>query len=304
MKRLPPLAPGPIKDRQSMLFLEHCKLDVENGVMVAHHAEGNRTQIPLGSIASILLEPGTSITHEAVKLAATVGTLLIWVGEAAVRLYACGQPGGARSDHLLYQAKLALDDRLRLNVVRKMFEIRFGVTPPTRRSVDQLRGMEGVRVRENYRELADRFGIKWNGRRYDRNAWQFADAPNRCLSTATSCLYGVAEAAILAAGYAPAIGFLHTGKARSFVFDIADLVKFETVVPAAFQAVGEGKTSSSEVRYLCRNYFRETRLLMRLIPLIDEVLSAGGIDKPSAPDDSQPVAFSDRKGVGDPGMRT
>ena len=51
------------------------------------------------------------------------GTLLVWVGEAGVRLYAAGQPGGARSDRLLYQAKLALDDDARLKVVRKMYEL-------------------------------------------------------------------------------------------------------------------------------------------------------------------------------------
>ena len=47
--------------------------------------------------------------------------------------------------------------------------------------------------------------------------------PNRCLSAATACLHGLTEAAVLAAGYAPAIGFLHTGKPLSFVYDIADL---------------------------------------------------------------------------------
>jgi CRISPR-associated protein Cas1 len=85
-----------------------------------------RKHIPVGSVASIMLEPGTRISHAAVKLAAITGTLLIWVGEAGVRLYSSGQPGGARSDKLLYQAKLALDENLRLRVVRKMFEMRFG----------------------------------------------------------------------------------------------------------------------------------------------------------------------------------
>jgi len=69
-----------------------------------------------------MLEPGSRVSHAAVALAARVGCLLIWVGEAGVRLYSAGQPGGARSDRLLYQAKLALDEEARLKVVRKMYE--------------------------------------------------------------------------------------------------------------------------------------------------------------------------------------
>jgi CRISPR-associated protein Cas1 len=180
----------------------------------------------------------------AVVLAARAGTLLLWVGEAGVRLYAAGQPGGARSDRLLYQAKLALDEEARLKVVRKMYQLRFNEEAPARRSVDQLRGIEGARVRELYKLLAERHGVNWSGRRYDPAQWDAADVVNRCLSSATSALYGLAEAAILAAGYAPAIGFLHTGKAQSFVYDLADIFKFETVVPQAMRvaaATQQGK---------------------------------------------------------------
>ncbi|MDP6415632.1 MAG: subtype I-E CRISPR-associated endonuclease Cas1, partial [Gammaproteobacteria bacterium] len=117
---LPPLKPIPIKDRVSMVFIEKGQIDVIDGACVVVDKSGVRTHIPVGSIACLMLEPGTRISHMAVKLAATVGTLIIWVGEAGVRFYAAGQPGGARSDRLLYQAKLALDDEARLKVVRKM----------------------------------------------------------------------------------------------------------------------------------------------------------------------------------------
>src|SRR5690606_33007991 len=124
---LPPLKPLPIKDRVSLIFVYYGRIDVKDGAfVVVDEVNGERMHIPVGSVACILLEPGTRISHAAVRLAAVVGTLLIWVGEGGVRLYAAGQPGGARSDKLLYQAKLALDDELRLKVVRKMFEIRFG----------------------------------------------------------------------------------------------------------------------------------------------------------------------------------
>ncbi len=236
---LPPLKPIPMKDRISMVFIEYGEIDVLDGAFVVVDVKGVRTHIPVGSVACLMLQPGTRVSHAAAALAAHVGTLLVWVGEAGVRLYASGQPGGARSDRLLYQAKLALDDDARLKVVRKMYALRFGEEPPTRRSVEQLRGIEGARVRKTYQLLAQRFKVAWDGRHYDQDDWDAGNVVNRCLSAATACLYGITEAAILAAGYAPAIGFIHTGKPLSFVYDIADLVKFETVVPIGFQVAAK-----------------------------------------------------------------
>ena len=112
---------------------------------------------------------------------------------------------------------------------------------PSRRSIEQLRGIEGQRVRQTYKLLAQRYGVAWKRRRYDPRDWDSADIANRCLSAGTACLHGLCEAAVLAAGYAPAIGFLHTGKPRSFVYDIADLWKLETVVPEAFRIAGRAE---------------------------------------------------------------
>jgi len=300
-----PANPIPLKDRVSMIFLQYGQIDVIDGAFVLIDKTGVRTHIPLGSVACIMLEPGTRVSHAAAKLAATVGTLLVWVGEAGVRLYASGQPGGARSDKLLYQAKLALDSDLRLKVVRKMFELRFGEEAPGRRSVDQLRGIEGTRVRATYKLLAQQYGVKWHGRRYDPKDWDKGDTVNQCISAATSCLYGITEAAILAAGYAPAIGFLHTGKPLSFVYDIADIIKFETVVPKAFEiAAKHPVTPDREVRLACRDIFRSTRVLGKLIPLIEEVLAAGEIEPPPPPEDSQPPAIPEPEAMGDDGHRS
>ena len=303
---LPPLKPIPMKDRVSLIFVQYGRIDVRDGAfVVVDEVHGERKHIPVGSVACIMLEPGTRISHAAVKLAAAVGTLLIWVGEAGVRLYSCGQPGGARSDKLLYQAKLALDEGLRLKVVRKMFEMRFKEKPPERRSVDQLRGIEGVRVRKIYELLARQYGVKWKGRRYDPKDWNAGDVVNRCLSAATSCLYGVTEAAILAAGYAPAVGFIHSGKPLSFVYDIADIFKFETVVPLAFKIAAKNPSQPDrQVRIACRDVFRQTRLLKKIIPSIEEILADGGIDPPPPPEDAQPPAIPEPETIGDEGHRS
>lgn len=288
-----------------MLFIQYGQIDVIDGAFVVIDKTGVRTHVPVGSVACLMLEPGTRVSHAAIKLASTVGTLLVWVGEAGVRLYASGQPGGARSDRLLYQARLALDDDLRLKVVRKMYELRFGEAAPARRSVEQLRGIEGARVRETYKLLAQQYGVVWRGRNYDVSNWGGGDLPNQCLSAATSCLYGITEAAVLAAGYAPAVGFIHTGKPLSFVYDIADIVKFESVVPIAFRIAAKSpKVPDREVRLACRDYFRTSGLLGRIIPLIEEVLAAGEIDPPVAPPESVPPAIPNPENIGEEGHRS
>ena len=301
---LPSLKPIPIKDRLSTLFLEKGNLDVLDGAFVLVDKNGVRTHIPVGGVACLMLEPGTRVSHAAVVLASRVGCLLVWIGEAGVRLYAAGQPGGARSDRLLYQARLALDDTARLNVVRKMYALRFKEEPPARRSVEQLRGIEGVRVRKMYELFARQYKVNWKRRNYDHTEWGSGDIPNRCLSSATACLYGISEAAILAAGYAPAIGFIHTGKPQSFVYDIADIFKFETVVPVAFRIAARNPYNPEQsVRLACRDSFRQTKLLKRIIPTIEEVLSAGGLSIPKPAKESVAPAIPNKEGIGDAGHR-
>lgn len=301
---LPPLKPTPIKDRISVLYVEKGNLDVLDGAFVVVDKNGVRTHIPVGGVACLMLEPGTRVSHAAVTLASRVGCLLVWIGEAGVRLYASGQPGGARADRLLYQAKLALDDGARLKVVRKMYEMRFKEKPPERRSVDQLRGIEGVRVRKMYEFLARQYKVVWKGRNYDHTKWGSGDIPNRCLSSATACLYGICEAAILAAGYAPAVGFIHTGKPQSFVYDIADIFKFETVVPVAFRIAAKKPFSPERhVRLACRDAFRKTKLLKRIIPTIEEVLTAGEFSVPKPFEESVEPAIPNKESMGDAGHR-
>ncbi|MCS6808953.1 MAG: type I-E CRISPR-associated endonuclease Cas1e [Bacteroidota bacterium] len=332
---LPELGAIPMKERLSILFIEKSRIDVLDGAFVSVRYEPRvpspttpepnddgisssaaaeewqevRTHIPIGGVACLMLEPGTRISHRAVQLAAMVGTLLVWIGEGGVRLYSSGQPGGARSDKLLYQAKLALDDTLRLKVVRKMYELRFGERPPERRSIEQLRGMEGARVRKMYQILAQQYRVPWKSRRYDIEDWDTSDIPNKCLSVAMSCLYGITEAALLAAGYAPAIGFIHTGKPRSFVFDIADIVKFDIVVPVAFRIAAQYIRKERDdpleraVCLACRDAFRQSKILARLIPLVEEVLAAGGIPLPAPTPDQILPAFDEKGGIGDDGHR-
>ncbi len=287
---LPPLKPIPIKDRVSVVFVEKGQVDVLDGAFVVVDKNGVRTHVPVGGVACLMLEPGARVSHAAVVLAARVGCLLVWVGDGGVRLYASGQPGGARADRLLWQASLALDDAARLKVVRKMYALRFKEDPPERRSVEQLRGIEGARVRKMYELIAGQHRVQWKHRNYDYTEWE--------------SVYGVTEAAILAAGYAPAVGFIHTGKPQSFVYDIADIFKFDTVVPVAFRvAATRSQDPERAVRIACRDAFRQGRVLHGIIPTIEEVLAAGELPLPGPPDESVAAAIPDKEQLGDAGHR-
>ena len=153
--------------------------------------------------------------------------------------------------------------------------------------------------------MAGKYGVEWKARNYDTDDWDAGDLPNRCLSASTSCLYGVTEAAVLAAGYAPAVGFIHTGKPLSFVYDVADLYKFETVEPIAFRIAARGsRNPEQEVRLACRDVFRQSNLLERIIPGIEETLRAGGIEPPAPPEDAVLPAIPNPESLGDAGHRS
>lgn len=271
----------PQKERISIVHIGKGRIDVKDGAFVVIDRNGIREQIPIGGVSCLMLEPGSRISHAAVRVCAEVQCHLLWVGDGGTRVYSAGRPGGARSDRLLYQAKLSLDEKARLNVVRKMYELRFGETPPSRRSIEQLRGIEGARVRKLYQHFAHQYGVNWQRRNYNQKDWDTADVPNRCLSVATAALYGITEAAVLVAGYSPALGFIHSGKPLSFVYDIADIVKYQDVVPMAFRIAAKNSANPErDVRIACRNLFRRQKTLSKLIPLMDEVLTAGGLTPP------------------------
>ncbi len=263
----------PMRDREPFLHLGRGLVDVRDGAVVLCDVRGVRMQVPVGAIACLMLEPGISITHAAVKACADADCLLVWCGEGATRFYSAGAPGGARSDKLLRQLETSRDPKRRLLVVREMFRMRFKDEVPDKRSVEQLRGIEGARVRAKYEEIAAAYGVAWTGRRYDPKEWRHSNSINRAISSANACLYAVTEAAVLVAGYSPAIGFLHTGKPLSFVYDVADLFKFEVSVPAAFEVVAKGEAEAdTAVRRLLRWRFRDQKLMEKLIPTIEDLL--------------------------------
>lgn len=266
----------PMRNRIAVLSVERGQVEVDGSSLLVTDKTGIRGCIPVGSLTALMLEPGTNITHEAVKVCGENRTLILWTGEAGVRLYSAGQEGAAHAYKLLRQARLALNPTARLQVAREMYRRRFLDEPPKRRSIEQLRGMEGARVRAIYRQLATAYDVEWTGRNYDRSDWTGQNEVNRALSAANSCLYGVCHAAILVAGYSAALGFIHTGYPLAFVHDVADLYKMELSAPIAFAAVADGVSNvEMHVRHRLRDGFRRVRFMERLIPGLETLLEAG-----------------------------
>lgn len=272
-----------IKDRLSFFYVQRGSLTVIDGCLVLTDNE-DRTQyeVPARATVTIMVGPGTTVSTEAIRLAAAYGVLLTWVGEQGVRCYSAGRPWSDNTEWLEKQVRCYSDPQLTLRVAREMFYRRFGVRME-RRSVDQLRGIEGARVREMYKLKAQEFGIPWSGRNYvPGNPLGKTDAPNLALNVGNTCLYGLVETAIHATGMSTALGFIHRGARLSFVLDIADLYKIEYMVPLAFGIVAKKGRSSKpwpglegDVRRGARDLFRESKLLDRIVNDATSLIDAG-----------------------------
>lgn len=261
-----------LQDSLSYLYAEHCIIEQKAKAVEMIDADG-RVMIPAANLTVLLLGPGTSITHAAVKSLADNGCGIVWVGEDATRFYAHGVGETRRAYHLLHQANLASDPRLRLEVCKRMYRKRFDEELDPSLTIQQLRGKEGARVRTAYTQASIRYDVPWHGRRYKRSSWGETDPPNRALSMANALLNGICHAAIVTGGYSPALGFIHTGKQRSFVYDVADLYKVEITIPVSFQIVSESASNlHARVRQACRDAFKQHKLLKRILPDIDEIL--------------------------------
>ncbi len=269
-----------VRDSWTYLYVEHARIDQENLGICIHDGNG-RTHVPCASLSLLMLGPGTSVTHAAIATMAEAGCLVAWVGEQGVRFYAQGLGETRSSQNLLRQASLWADPNERMRIVRRMYEMRFDEPLPPDMTLRQIRGKEGARVRAAYARASEMFGVEWTGRRYRRDEWDATEPINRALSAANACLYGVCHAAIVALGYSPAIGFIHTGKMLSFVYDMADLYKVDLTVPVAFEEAAKGTEElESRVRHRCRDIFYEQRLLKRIVQDLETLF--GAVEEPGS----------------------
>ncbi|MEV5433091.1 type I-E CRISPR-associated endonuclease Cas1e [Streptomyces sp. NPDC052701] len=263
-----------VGDRISFIYLERCTIHREDNAITATDADGV-THIPSAAIGTLLLGPGTRVTHQAMSVLGECGAGVLWVGEQGVRFYAGGRALTRSSRLVEAQATAWANRRTRLAVARAMYRLRFPDDDPSTRTRQELLNMEGRRVKECYRREAARTGVPWRRREYHHGNFSAGDPANQAVTAAAQCMYGIAHAVVCALGCSPGLGFVHSGHERSFVLDIADLYKTDIAIPAAFDAAAQGEDDvATRTRRALRDRINQTGLLDRCVQDIKNLLLA------------------------------
>lgn len=274
-------------ERISFVYLERCTVHRDANAITAQDAEGT-THLPSATIGTLLLGPGTRITHQAMSLLGETGAAVCWVGEHSVRHYASGRALSRSSALMEAQARQWANPRSRLAVARHMYRLRFPDEDPDGLTRHQLLGCEGKRLKDCYRAQAARTGVPWKGRRYTPGDFTGGDAVNQAITAAAQCMYGIAHAVVTSLGCSPALGFVHSGHELSFVLDIADLYKTEIGIPLAFDIAAQDETDvGPRTRRALRDRINETSLLSRCVDDIKRLLL------PATADSADPGADRD-----------
>ena len=285
MTRMPPVpvtALPRVQDRMSFLYLEHCVVHREDGALTARNDQGT-IRVPAASLVAVFLGPGTSVSHQAMSLLGECGTTAVWVGERGVRYYAHGRSLATSTRLLVEQAARVSSPQKRLRVARKMYCMRFSGEDVDGLTMQQLRGREGARVREVYRESSRRTGVPWTRRDYRPDDFEASDPINQALSAAHAVHLARHAQPLLGLGCSPGLGFVHTGHERSFVYDVADLYKAETTIPIAFDVVAEGMEDlTGTTRRRVRDKIFELKVIERTVKDIYRLLEVEESDDLSA----------------------
>ncbi|WP_235596703.1 type I-E CRISPR-associated endonuclease Cas1e [Marichromatium gracile] len=269
----------PHSDRHGLIWFERGELCVIDGCLHFFQGKDSLTpssvQIPHQTVSMILLGPGSTVTHDALRLLARHGTLMAAVGEDGVRCYTAPPLMPDRSDIARRQAELWGSPRRRISVARHMYALRLGEVLP-HRDLDTLRGIEGARVKATYKLMAQRYGIDWKGRRYDRANPNAADIPNQAINHAATAVQAAAAIAVQAVAAIPQLGFIHEDSGQSFVLDIADLFRDTITLQIAFTVAKKAKTDSQTIDRLVRReaatVFRKQGVIPTMIERIKQVI--------------------------------
>ncbi len=255
----------PARERWIPLFLEHGRIEVDDSSVKWIGADRTIMRIPVATISAILLGPGTTITHAAVKACSDCNTPVCWIGADGLRFYAFGASPTHDNSNARKHAALHGNRKTRVAIARKMFLYRFPETVVAGKRIDELRGMEGKRVKALYAEKGAKYGVSWKGRNYNPDNWELADSINRSISTANAALYALCTSVICSMGYLPQLGFIHSSGQLPFVYDIADMYKPDTTLEAAFHAVSlNQEAKEKDVLTLLKIKIEETGLVRRI----------------------------------------
>lgn len=267
----------PAKERWTPIYLEHGRLEVDDASVKWIGADRTILRLPVATISTLMLGPGTTVTHAAIKACADCNTPLCWVGADGMRFYAFGVTPTHDNERARKQAALHASKKKREIIARKMFVMRFGDEAAIEgKSVKKLMGMEGRRVKELYATMGQKYGVTWKGRNYNPDNWQLADQLNKAISAANASLYALTTAVVSSMGYLPQLGFIHSAGTLPFVFDVADIYKPETTLEAAFQTISINPEADEKDTILrLKQIIEQTRLLYRMPGDIVKLLAEG-----------------------------
>lgn len=272
----------PHASRHGLLWLDRGALSVEDGCLKFITAGGSLEKgayrIPHQATSMVLLGPGSTVSHDALRLLARHGTLLAAVGEDGIRCYTAPPLGPDRSDVARRQAEAWANRKARLDIARKMYAWRLGEVLP-HRDIAVLRGIEGARMKQTYKLMAQRFGVRWKGRRYDRSKPNASDEANQAINHAATAVQAAATIAVTALSALPQLGFIHEDSDQSFVLDIADLYRDTVTLPVAFAVAKEAETNFKDpidrlVRRGAGRVFRKEQVIDSMIQRIKELFPA------------------------------
>ncbi len=257
----------PARERWTPIYLEHGRIEVDDSSVKWIGADRTVFRLPVASLSVLMLGPGTTVTHAAMKACAESNTPVCWVGAEGLHFYAAGVSPTHDNERARRQAELACVPSKRDVVARRMFALRFGPDVAVDRvAVKELRGMEGRRVKALYAELGAKYGVTWKGRNYAPDNWDLADGINRAVSAANAALYSLTTAVVCSLGYLPALGFIHTASMRAFVLDIADIYKPETSLVSAFETFGLNPQATEDDAIARLKFHIEDRQLLARMP--------------------------------------
>ena len=279
----------PHADRHGVMWLGRGNVVTEDGTLHFLTAGGAGLEpgdytIPFQLVSCLVLEPGTTITHDAVRLLASHGTGVVFSGEGGVRMYASVLPHGPdASARARAQVRAWSDADQRQRVVRRMYAWRMGEVFPDA-PLDVLRGMEGARAKETYRVLSEQLGVRWYGRKFDRNTPEKDDPPNQAINHASTAVMAAAQVAVAATGTLPQLGFIHEDSGIAFALDVADLFRDTITVPCAFASVKEHRKRPDQplervARQMTARAMRRDQVVTKMIDRIKELFDVAVVSR-------------------------
>jgi CRISPR-associated protein Cas1 len=263
-----------VKDKYPFLYLERGRLEVDDSSVKWIDSTNNVVPLPVATINTLLLGPGTSVTHDAIKTAVAANCAVCWVGEDSLLFYAAGFLPTADTRNLRKQMQLSVSTTDSLTVARRMFARRFPDAELAGKSLQEMMGMEGHRVRSLYLSKAAEYKVGWKGREFTPGKFALSDVTNQVMTSTNAALYGILCSAVHSMGFSPHIGFIHSGSPLPFVYDLADLYKEHLSIDLAFALTRElaGRYDKHKVSAAFRQRVIEMDLLAKLSDDIPSVL--------------------------------